>query len=176
MSGQAVDPSFVEVERLIANARARAYQSVNSTLIDLYWRVGEYISGKIASAEWGDSVVPRLAAHIARSQPGLRGFTRANLFRMRQFYETYQGDEIVAPLVRQLPWAHHLTILGQSKRPEEREFYIRRRHRQDRRARPRRCGGSMNVDTIIARIPSQTADGRPEAVSAFAILGIGGKQ
>jgi hypothetical protein len=41
---------------------------------------------------------------------------------MRQFHETYQGDEKVVPLVRQLPWSHHLVILGQSKRSEEREF------------------------------------------------------
>jgi hypothetical protein len=44
---------------------------------------------------------------------------------MRQFYETYQGDEKVAALVRQLSWTHNLIILGQSKRPEEREFYLR---------------------------------------------------
>ena len=44
---------------------------------------------------------------------------------MRQFYETYRGDKKVAPLVRQLPWSHNLIILGQSKRPEEREFYLR---------------------------------------------------
>ena len=31
-------------------------------------------------AEWGDGVVDELAAYIARTQPGLRGFTRANLF------------------------------------------------------------------------------------------------
>jgi predicted nuclease of restriction endonuclease-like (RecB) superfamily len=120
-----VDPSFAEVERLIAAARARAYQSVNSTLIDLYWQVGGYISRKIASAEWGDAVVPRLAAHIALTHPGLRGFTRVNLFRMRQFFEAYQADEFVSPLLRQLPWTHHLMILGQARRPEEREFYIR---------------------------------------------------
>lgn len=44
---------------------------------------------------------------------------------MRQFFEAYKGDEKVSPLVRQLPWTHHLIILGQSKRPEEREFYLR---------------------------------------------------
>jgi predicted nuclease of restriction endonuclease-like (RecB) superfamily len=44
---------------------------------------------------------------------------------MRQFFEAYKGDEKVSPLVRQLPWTHHLLILGQSKRPEEREFYLR---------------------------------------------------
>jgi predicted nuclease of restriction endonuclease-like (RecB) superfamily len=44
---------------------------------------------------------------------------------MRQFYETYRHDQKVAPLVRQLPWSHNLIILGESKRPEEREFYVR---------------------------------------------------
>ena len=43
---------------------------------------------------------------------------------MRQFYETYRDHEIVAPLVRQLPWTHNLIILGQCKRLEEREFYL----------------------------------------------------
>ena len=125
MSVPVVDPAFIEVERLIAEARRRAYQSVNTTLIELYWQVGEYISRKLESAEWGDGVVSRLADHIAHSQPGLRGFTRRNLFRMRQFYEAYQADEIVSPLVTQLSWTHHLIILSQSRQPEEREFYIR---------------------------------------------------
>ena len=97
-----LDSGFTEVIQLIATARQRALQAVNTTLIDLYWQVGAIISRKIAAAEWGDGVVTQLAAHIARTQPGLRGFTRPNLFRMRQFYEAYQGDEIVSPLVRQL--------------------------------------------------------------------------
>jgi len=116
---------FAEITQLIAAAKQRAVQAVNTTLIELYWQVGQRISHKIAMAEWGDGVVAQLAEHLARTQPGLRGFTRANLFRMRQFYETYEGNEIVAALLRQLPWTHHLTILGQSKRPEEREFYLR---------------------------------------------------
>ena len=44
---------------------------------------------------------------------------------MRQFYEVYRDHEKVSPLVRQLPWTHNLIILGQSKLPEEREFYLR---------------------------------------------------
>lgn len=116
---------FAEVAQLIDAARQRAYQAVNTSLIELYWQVGGYISGKLAAAEWGDGVVEQLARHLALTQPGLRGFTRPNLFRMRQFYEAYQGDEIVSPLVRQLPWTHNLIILSQSKRPEEREFYLK---------------------------------------------------
>jgi len=102
---------------LIAAARQRAVQAVNTSLIELYWQVGRTISRKIAQAEWGDGVVTELAAHLAahlaRVQPGLRGFTSRNLFRMRQFYEAYQADGKVSPLVRQLPWTHNLIILNQ---------------------------------------------------------------
>ena len=117
--------AFAEVVRLIEKAKQRAYQAVNTELIDLYWRVGQFISRKIEAAEWGEGVVERLADYIRRRDPNLRGFTRPNLFRMRQFYETYAADKKVSPLVRQLPWTHNLIIMGQSKRPEEREFYLR---------------------------------------------------
>lgn len=114
---------FDEVLALIEAARRRAYQAINTELVELYWELGKYISKKIASAEWGDGVVDELAATIARQYPGMRGYTRPNLFRMRQFYEAYRGDKKVSALLRQLPWTHHLLILGQAK-PAERHFYI----------------------------------------------------
>lgn len=119
------DNGFAEIVDLIVTARQRAVQTVNAALIDLYWQVGAIISRKIAAAEWGDGVVAQLAEHIAHTQPGLRGFTRPNLFRMRQFYEAYRDDEIVSALLRQLPWTHNLIILSQSKHPDERVFYLR---------------------------------------------------
>lgn len=118
------DARFVDVVALIEAARSRAYQAVNSELVSLYWQLGEHISKKIESAEWGDGVVDDLATLLARRYPGLRGFTRSNLFRMRQFFEAYQDRRRVAPLVRQLPWTHHLIILGRAKPPETREFYV----------------------------------------------------
>ena len=122
---QAEPEDFAQVLELIQAARGRAYQAVNTALIDLYWQIGEHISRKIAAAEWGDGVVDQLAVYIAKTQPGLRGFTRRNLFRMRQFYDTYQGDAKVSALLTQLPWTHNLIILNQSKRAEERDFYLR---------------------------------------------------
>lgn len=124
-STQAEAQDFAEVVELIHSARQRAFAAVNTALIDLYWQVGQYLSRKLETAEWGEGVVERLAEHIASQHPDIKGFTRPNLFRMRQFYETYRNDKKVSPLVRQLPWTHHLLILGKSKRFEEREFYLR---------------------------------------------------
>lgn len=118
-------PDFAEISRLIESARQRAYQAVNTALIELYWQVGAYLSAKIKAAEWGEGVVEQLAQHLASTQPGLKGFTRRNLFRMRQFHEAYTDPQIVSALLTQLPWTHNLIILSRSQRPEEREFYLK---------------------------------------------------
>lgn len=125
LTGSSDGDRFNEVLALIHSSRHKAMQAVNTHLIDLYWQVGAHISRKIERAEWGDFVISQLAAHLAHTQPGLRGFTRPNLFRMRQFYEAYRDDPIVSPLVRQLPWTHNMIILSQSKHPQERGFYLR---------------------------------------------------
>src|SRR3989441_10893995 len=116
---------FDEVITLIETARTRTFAAVNKELIDLYWQVGEYISRKLEIATWGEGVVDQLACYIARKHPDIKSFTRPNLFRMRQFYETYRHEKKLAPLVRQMSWTHNLLILSRCKRAEEREFYLR---------------------------------------------------
>ena len=121
-----LESSFVEVVKLIETARTRAFQAVNTELVELYWRVGEYIQQKIEDAEWGEAVVEQLADYLAHHHADLKGFTRANLFRMRQFFSVYQkAPKKVAALLRQLPWTQNLTILSRCKTAEEREFYLR---------------------------------------------------
>jgi len=145
ISGASEEAAFAEVVEMIQSTRGRALAAVNTALVDLYWRVGEYISRKLETAAWGEGVVEALAVYIVQRHPGLNGFTRANLFRMRQFYETYRKDEKVAPLVRQLPWSHNLLILSRCKRPEEREFYLRlaQRDRWSRRDLERQLAGAL---------------------------------
>jgi predicted nuclease of restriction endonuclease-like (RecB) superfamily len=147
-----VEASFVEVAELILRSRERAFQAVNTALIDLYWQVGAYISRKLESAAWGEGVVEQLADYLAQQHPDLKGFTRPNLFRMRQFYETYRADEKVSPLVRQLPWTHNLLILSRSKLPEEREFYLQLalRERWSKRELERQLNGALFERTILA--------------------------
>jgi predicted nuclease of restriction endonuclease-like (RecB) superfamily len=162
---------FTEITQLIAAARQRAVQEVNTALIELYWQVGQTISRKIDRAEWGDGVVAQLAAHLAKTQPGLRGFTRPNLFRMRQFYEAYRDDEIVPALLRQLPWTHHLIILSQSKRPEEREFYLRQaiREKWSSRELERQFKTALFERTVLhpVKLSPAVAQVHPDAISIF---------
>lgn len=165
------EAAFSEVVSLIVASREKVFRDVNTALIDLYWRIGEIISRKIEAAEWGDGTVDRLAMYIARTQPGIRGFSRANLFRMKQFYETYRGESIVSPLVRQLPWSHHLIILGQSKRREEREFYLRLaiKERWSKRELERQLDAALFERTVLspAKVSPAVRKSHPEAIGIF---------
>ncbi len=165
------EETFAEVVRLIAASRGKALQAVNASLIELYWEIGSMISRKIKAAEWGDGVVDRLADFIARTEAGLRGFTRRNLFRMRQFYEAYASDPIVSPLVTQLPWSHHLIILGQSKRPEEREFYVRMaiREKWSKRELERQFKAALFERAVLSppKVSPLVSQMYPEALSIF---------
>jgi predicted nuclease of restriction endonuclease-like (RecB) superfamily len=86
-----------------------------------------------------------------------KGFDISNLGYMRQFYKTYANDKKVSPLVTQLPWTHNLIILGQSKRPEEREFYLRMaiRERWGKRELERQFCQSFADKKIVSTMSTQ---------------------
>ncbi|MDH0864990.1 PDDEXK nuclease domain-containing protein [Mitsuaria sp. GD03876] len=119
------DTSFEAVVNLIRAGRQHALSLVNTALIDLYWAIGQHLHRRIESDGWAKGTVVQLAAYIAEREPGLRGFSAQNLWRMRQFYEAYPAREKLSTLLRELPWSAHLHILSRSKRAEEREFYLR---------------------------------------------------
>ncbi|MBQ5380616.1 MAG: DUF1016 domain-containing protein, partial [Paraprevotella sp.] len=83
------DNQFSEIVLMIRRTKSTVISMANTALIDLYWQVGKYISNKIAVSEWGDGVVKQLAAYIEKNSPDTKGFSDKNLWRMKQFYETY---------------------------------------------------------------------------------------
>ena len=115
---------FCQILSIIETARTRALKAVNAEMIQMYWNVGEYLSGLCAASKHGDKVIDEVADYIARVNPGVKGFNRRGLYRMKQFYETYKDDEFVSPLVTQISWTNHLLIMSGSKSAEERHFYM----------------------------------------------------
>lgn len=120
-----LDNTFAEIAEIIETARDNAYRKVNEELILMYRRVGQFLSEKSKEANYGDGYIDSLADYIQQQFPGIKGFNRRGLYRMKQFYETYADNEKVSPLVTQLSWTNHLLIMSGSKSDEEREFYMR---------------------------------------------------
>ena len=115
---------FSQVTTLIQKARQRAFQAVNSELVTLYWAIGEYVHQQVTSKVWGKSVVSQLADFIRQSEPNVKGFTSQNLWRMKQFYETYKDFPELATVWREITWSNHRLIMP-CKSQQEREFYMR---------------------------------------------------
>ena len=162
---------FDEVLALIEATRSRVVTAVNTALIDLYWRIGQYISRKIAEEGWGQGTVAALAEYIHARRPNARGFSASNLWRMMQFYGTYRGLPKLAPLVRVLSWTHNLLIMSRSKRHEEREFYLRLcvQERWSKRQLERQLAGALfeRVALSPAKLSPPVRELHPEAASVF---------
>ena len=119
------EKDFLHIISIIQNAKDRAFYSVNKELIDLYWNIGEYISKKLESSEWGEGVVEKLAEYIKEKEPELKGFNTRNILRVRQFYQIYKNNTKVSSLRTQINWTNHRLILSKTKSMEEKEFYLR---------------------------------------------------
>ncbi|MFH0773920.1 MAG: PDDEXK nuclease domain-containing protein [bacterium] len=109
----------------IISARQKAYQTVNKQLVELYLHIGKGIYEKVEISDWGEGVVERLSIDLQREFPDMKGFSVQNLWRMKQFYETYKNNEKLSPLVRELSWTQNLMILHHTETIEEKEFYLK---------------------------------------------------
>ncbi len=108
----------------IKQARQKAYKYVNKTLIELYWKIGKFVSKKVSNNQWGKSVIEDLAKYIAQNEPDVKGFSARNIWSMKQFYETYAYlGEKLPTLLAEIGWSHNRRIMS-LKTAEEREFYL----------------------------------------------------
>lgn len=113
------------IKAQIYQAQIKAALSVNSELINLYWGIGQSIIEQQEIKNWGNSVVEQLSADLKNQLENVTGFSRTNLFAMRQFYQFYKPHgEKVPQLVGQIPWGHNRLILNKIKDIEQAFFYI----------------------------------------------------
>jgi predicted nuclease of restriction endonuclease-like (RecB) superfamily len=115
---------YGEIISIIERARENAFRAVNYELISMYWEIGAYVSDKVKNGDWGKSVVSDFAKFIQAERPDIKGFSASNIWRMRQFYETYKENETLAPLAREISWTQNLLIMSRIKTDEAREFYL----------------------------------------------------
>lgn len=133
------------VKERVRSAHYAALKAVNTELVGLYWDIGRMIVERQDAEGWGKAVVENLAADLRAEFPGVVGFSASNLWRMKGFFEIYQGVEKLAPLVREIGWSHNIVIMERCSDPLEREFYIRM---------TRKFGWSKNV--LVHQIENQS--------------------
>ncbi len=155
-----VPPALLgDLQSLIESARIRVAVGVNAEMVMLYWDIGERIRTEILGdkrAAYGKQVVNTVSDQLTM-QYG-RGFTRANLFHMLQFFETFPDRKIVYSLSRQLSWTHFRNIIY-IEDSLAREFYTEmcRLERWSVRTLQAKIQGMLFERTALSKKPEELA-------------------
>lgn len=95
---------IADLKSRVRAAQIKAAISVNRELIALYWDLGGLISERIERARWGENIIAQIATDLRREFPAMKGFSRANLYNMRQWHRFFASqDDNVQQLVGQIP-------------------------------------------------------------------------
>jgi len=115
-----------DIKRKIQTSRYKAQVAANSEMISLYWEIGKQIVVTQKQQGWGASVVKQLSLDLKIEHTGITGFSRTNLFSMRQFYLFFSlQSEKVPQAVGLLPWGHIRILLSKVKEIPAALFYAK---------------------------------------------------
>lgn len=129
-----------EVKRKIAKTQVRVATAASAALLQFYWDLGQELSEKLLAGTWGSKLIDQLAIDLKKDLPGVKGFSRTNLYYIKQFYDTFSSQDyqrlfvpraggqlpvsFVPQLGGQLPWGHIKLLLSKVKPAEEVHFYV----------------------------------------------------
>jgi hypothetical protein len=114
LSSTGIKPSFFDdVRSILAEARIKAYSSINFIMVEAYWHIGRRIlqeeqNGK-ERAEYGSFLIKELSRQLS-GEFG-KGFTIANIWNFRQFYMAFPEEQKLYALRRELTWTHYRLIM-----------------------------------------------------------------
>ena len=144
---------LIELKKNIRQVQIKASLAVNRHVLQFYWELGRDIVDKQENAKWGSGFIDQLSKDLKAEFPEMGGFSRANLFSVKNFYLFYSQTlkveqdalllknpivqqvvgqlddtkQVVSQLENQLfgiPWGHHIMIIQKIKNQQEAIFYV----------------------------------------------------
>lgn len=102
-----------DVCTIIDEGRQKAYASVNSSMIETYWKIGKRIVEEEQCgnerAEYGKRIIEQLSNELTMRYG--KGFSKRYLAYFRKFYLTIDDIQILQTSLQNLTWSHILTAL-----------------------------------------------------------------
>ena len=135
-----------ELKQRIHSSQIKAALKVNAELLALYWHLGKEILQKESS--YGKKLIDQLSKDLMNEFPHLQGFSRSNLYYIRQWVLFYTQKSPIVPqlvgqldfsgqqidkegdnsaileLITQIPWGHNREIISKCLEIHEALFYI----------------------------------------------------
>jgi len=128
------ESTLTELKRQIKESQVKAITAASKELIHLYWKIGKTIVERQEESGWGTKIIEKLAKDIQNAFPGIEGFSRTNIFRMRAFYIAYQNNPPTGGQFQDnppekllsIPWRHNSVLVEKLKKYEERMWYAQK--------------------------------------------------
>ena len=118
---QVLVPAVSEIRSLLEASRKNVAQQVNQELLSTYWKIGEVVvrceQNDSIRAAYGEKTLLQLSRALTKELG--KGFSRSNVYNMRQFYLSYPIFQTVSG---KLSWSHYCELLSISDK-EKRSFY-----------------------------------------------------
>jgi predicted nuclease of restriction endonuclease-like (RecB) superfamily len=114
---------IVDLKGGIRSVQMKAALTVNRQLLEMYWELGKEIHEKQKVVNWGEGLIDQVAKDLSAEFPGMKGFSRTNLFYIRRWYLFYESGGIVPQVVGLIPWGHNREIISKCSTIEEALFY-----------------------------------------------------
>lgn len=136
-----------ELSNRFRRSQVKAAIKVNSEMLRFYWSLGRDIVELSDKNCYGSDFYRTISSDLKDIFPDVKSFSPTNLKYMRYFYEMYPdvldnrqqlvdgfgaGENRQQPVddletVFQIPWGHHVQILGKCKgRPDKAFFYVKK--------------------------------------------------
>ena len=147
---------FENIKKRICSSQIKAAIKVNEELLKLYWEIGKEIAERQEREKWGSEIIEKLGKDLQNAFPGIEGFSRRNIFRMRAFYLAYQKvPQAVAQIdslpIFRIPWGHNAILIEKVKDIETRLWYEKKRLNTDGAATCWNCGLNRICITVKAK-------------------------
>ena len=114
-----------EVKEILKSARQKAYNTINSVMVEAYWKIGRRIveeeqNGK-ERAEYGKEILQNLSKELTEEFG--KGYSYRTLREIRQFYLMFSDFEKWRTVSAKLTWSHFQKVLRVSDE-KARIFYL----------------------------------------------------
>jgi hypothetical protein len=104
---------YTSIREILTQARQKAYSAVNFAMVEAYWHIGQRIVEQEQQgrdrAGYGELLIKELSRELSNDFG--KGFSYANLWNFRQFYQTFPEEKKLYALRRELSWTHYRLIM-----------------------------------------------------------------
>lgn len=113
-----------QISETYIQGQRKAVAAVNSTMVETYWQIGQYIvefeQGGNIKAEYGKALLKNLSKDLSLVHD--KGFSLSNVYLMRQFFIIYPKFQTVSGILKNLSWSHFCELIP-IENEFERQFY-----------------------------------------------------